>query len=175
MEPGTTNYNISRAVRFTGRLNATALERSLEEILRRHEALRTTFAVMDGTPVQVIAPASAVTLPLIDLSELPQAEREAEAGRLAQEEGRQPFDLERGPLLRMTLLRLGEEEHVLLLTMHHIVSDGWSMGMLQRELATLYDAFSASKPSPLAELPIQYADFAVWQRKWLRGEVLIEH
>jgi hypothetical protein len=152
MEPGTPTYNISWGVRFTGRLNATALERSLDEIMRRHEALRTTFAVMDGTPVQVIPPASAVTLPLIDLSGLSQAEREAEAGRLAKEEGREPFDLARGPLLRTKLLRLGKEEHVLLVGMHHIVSDAWSMGIFRRELVTLYNAFAAGKPS-LLEAP----------------------
>src|SRR5215218_9094181 len=172
LEPGTSTYNIPYGERLTGRLDITVLERSLEEMVRRHEALRTTFAVVDGTPVQVITPARALEVPLIDLSELPQAEREAEARRLAREEARRPFDLERGPLFRAKLLRLGEEEHVLLLTTHHIVSDGWSMGVVRRELKAHYEAFSEGKPSPLAELPIQYADYAIWQREWLSGDVL---
>ena len=108
----------------------------------------------------------------MDLSSIPDVERESEALRLANEEARRPFDLSRGPLLRVTLLRLAEQAHVLLLTLHHIVSDGWSMGVLFREFSALYDAFSTGKPSPLAELPLQYPDFAVWQRKWLQGEVL---
>ena len=103
---------------------------------------------------------------------MPESEREAEVGRLAIEEAQRPFDLARGPLLRVTLLRLGEEEHVGLLTMHHIVSDGWSTGILIREMAVLYEAFSGGRSSPLPELPIQYADFAHWQRQWLQGEVL---
>src|SRR5919112_159531 len=178
IEPGTPTYNTSKDERLTGRLDPRALERSLEEIVRRHETLRTTFTAVDGSPVQVIAPASATptTLPLIDLSGLPQAEREAEARRLAREEARRPFDLERGPLFRAKLLRLGEQEHVLLVTMHHIVSDGWSTGIIWRELGSLYNTFSSREPtsSPLPELPIQYADYAIWQREWLRGEVLAE-
>ncbi|MFL6285965.1 MAG: condensation domain-containing protein, partial [Pyrinomonadaceae bacterium] len=123
-------------------------------------------------PRQVVEPASGIALPVTDLSHLAEAEREAEATRLAGEEARLPFDLSRGPLLRAQLLRLGEEEHVALLTMHHIVSDGWSMGVLVREVAALYEAYSEGRESPLAELPVQYADYAVWQRGWLTGEVL---
>ena len=174
LEPGNTAYNIAAAYRLRGPLDVAALERSLNEIVRCHEVLRTTFATMDGRPVQVIAPEMSLTLPVEDLQELPEAEREAEAQRLLTEEAQRPFDLEKGPLLRAALLRLDEEEHVLLLTMHHIVSDGWSMGVFNRELAVLYEAFSVGKPSPLPELPIQYADFAVWQREWLQGEVLEE-
>jgi len=169
LEPGSAAYNIPAAIHLTGPLNMAALEQSLNEIVQRHEVLRTTFAIVEGQPVQVIAPTLTLTLPVVDPSNLPETEREAEARRLATEEARRPFDLARGPLLRTTLLRLGEEEHVLLLTMHHTVSDGWSMGVLYRELSALYEALSKGKPSPLPELPIQYADFAVWQRQWLQG------
>jgi len=171
-EPGSPYYNIPSAVRLTGKLDVVALERTLNEIVRRHESLRTTFATMDGEPVQVISPSLTLPLPVVDLRDLPPAERESEAMRLAMEEARRPFNLSQGPLLRTTLLRLDEEEYMMLLTMHHIVSDGWSMGVLIGEIATIYAAFSAGKPSPLPELPIQYADFALWQREWLQGEVL---
>src|SRR5215212_5131926 len=134
LEPDTPTYNISNAVRLAGRLNVETLGRSLKEIVSRHEALRTTFAAVDGEPVQVISPATDVELPIDDLTTLPEAEREDEAKRRARQEARSPFDLERGPLFRAKLLRLGEEEHLLLLTMHHVVSDGWSMGVFWREL-----------------------------------------
>ncbi len=172
LEPGIAAYNIPVAYCLKGPLDADALERSLNEIVRRHEVLRTSFEVVDGRPVQVIAPNLRLTLPVEDLRELPETEWETEAHRLYTGAAQQPFDLAQGPLLRVTLLRLGEEEHVLLLTMHHIVSDGWSMGIFNRELSTLYEAFSAGKPSPLPDLSTQYADFAVWQRQWLQGEVL---
>ncbi len=171
-EPGSPYYNIPAPMRLTGQLNVAALEQSLNEIVRRHQTLRTTFPAIEGQPLQAIAPAQPLTLPVVDLRGLEESERKAEARRRAREEARRPFDLARGPLFRAGLLRLGEEEHVLLLTMHHIVSDGWSMGVFRRELETLYEAFSRGEPSPLAELPIQYADFAVWQRRWLQGEVL---
>ncbi|HEV2764297.1 MAG TPA: condensation domain-containing protein, partial [Pyrinomonadaceae bacterium] len=154
------------------RLNVEALEKALSEIVRRHEVLRTTFTSVSGQPVQTIAPALPVSLPVEDLTRLPEAEREAQAVRVAADEGSRPFDLSRGPLMRLRLLRLGEEKHMVLSTMHHIVSDGWSTGVLMREVAALYRAFDAGEPSPLAELQIQYADFAVWQRGWLQGEVL---
>jgi acyl carrier protein len=172
LEPDTPTYNISHALRLSGTLETEALKRSFTEIVSRHEALRTTFAAVDGEPVQVISPVTDVDLPIDDLTTLPEAEREDEAKRRARQEARSPFDLERGPLFRAKLLRLGEEEHLLLLTMHHVVSDGWSMGVFWRELGALYEAFSEGKPSPLAELPIQYADYALWQRQWLTGEVL---
>ena len=179
-EPGSPFYNIPTAVRLTGRLDVAALERALNEIVSRHESLRTTFATMDGEPVQVISPSLTLTLPVVDLRELPEAEREAEAMRLATEEAKRPFNLSRGPLLRASLLQLDEacpersrrEEYIVLLTMHHIISDGWSIGVFIGELTTLYGAFSSGRPSPLPELPIQYADFALWQREWLQGEVL---
>ena len=172
LAPGNSAYNIPAAVRLKGALNVAALEQSLNEIVKRHETLRTTFAMVDGGPIQVIAPTLPMALPVVTLQELSENEREIEVQRLAAEEARRPFDLARGPLLRITLLRLGEEEHVGLLTMHHIVSDGWSTGILIREMAVLYEAFSAGRSSPLPELPIQYADFADWQRQWLQGEVL---
>ena len=174
-EPGSSTYNLSTALRLTGLLNFAALERSLNEILRRHEALRTTFATEDGQPVQVVASPKAFALPVMSLQHLPETEREAEAQRLVKDERSKPFDLIKGPLFRPTLLQLEEEEHILLLTMHHIVSDGWSMGILSRELTVLYAAFSAGHPSPLPELSIQYGDFAKWQREWLQGEVLERH
>jgi amino acid adenylation domain-containing protein len=172
LEPGSSAYNIPVAVRLTGSLEVAALKQSLQEIVERHEALRTTFRMISGEPTQVIAPVLALTMPLVDLCDLPEAQQEAQVERLATEEAQQPLDLAMGPLLRAKLLHLGEAEHVLLLTMHHIVSDGWSIGVLIRELAALYEAFSSGKPSPLPQLSIQYADFAHWQRQWLQGEVL---
>jgi non-ribosomal peptide synthetase component F len=174
-------YNIPLAYRVTGELNVAALEQSLGEIIRRHEALRTTFSAVDGQPIQAIrcfatrfaiAPEIDLRLPVVDLREIAETEREKEVQRLATQEAQQPFDLTTEPLLRVKLLRLDEAEHVLLLTMHHIVSDGWSLGVLMRELAVLYEAFSTGKPASLPELPIQYADFALWQREWLQREVL---
>jgi non-ribosomal peptide synthetase component F/aryl carrier-like protein len=172
LEPGHLAYNVPIGLRLTGSLNVTALEQSLNEIVRRHEALRTTFATVEGRPIQVIAPAQPLTFSRVDLRNLPETEREGEARRLATEEAQLPFELSKGPLLRHTLLQLDQEEHMLLLTMHHIISDGWSLGVFLRELATLYAAFSKGNPSPLPELPMQYADFARWQRQWLQGEVL---
>ena len=172
MEPDSAVYNIPDTHSFNGPLDLEALERSLSEIVRRHEILRTTFHSVEGEPVQVIAEAQPQQLEVIDLSALPEEEREAQAERMANEETQQPFDLTRGPLFRFRLVRLAAEQHILLLTMHHIISDGWSLGVLGRELAALYQAYSTGQSSPLAELGIQYADFAVWQREWLQGEVL---
>ncbi|MES1210731.1 MAG: condensation domain-containing protein, partial [Acidobacteriota bacterium] len=155
-----------------GAVSPAALAAILGEVVRRHEAVRTTFREHAGQAVQEIAPAGRWELPLVDLGGLPEAFRDGETRRLAQEEGVCPFDLERGPLLRACLLRHGEKEHALLLNMHHIISDGWSMGVLVREITALYGALLAGQPSPLPELSIQYADFAVWQRGWLQGEVL---
>jgi len=170
LDPGSTVYNCPVALRLTGALDVAALERALSEIVRRHEMLRTTFRSIDGAPVQVIGAAVEVRLPVLDLQSLP--EREVEAQQLAQAEAARPFDLAAGPLLRTTLLRLAAEEHVLLVTLHHIVSDGWSTAILVRELSALYAAFIAGAESPLTELPVQYADYSVWQRNWLDGEVL---
>ncbi|MFM9435117.1 amino acid adenylation domain-containing protein, partial [Janthinobacterium sp. CG_23.3] len=171
-ESGGAVYNVPAAVRLSGSLDGDALERSLNEIVRRHEALRTRFASVDGNPRQIIAAAAACALAHTDLSGLPHAEREAKAGWLAQDEAQTPFDLDGGALLRARLIRLEPEQHIVLLTMHHIASDGWSLGVLVRELVALYTAYSQQRASPLPELAIQYADFAQWQRQWLQGEAL---
>ena len=172
LDPGSPLYNIPLAVRFEGELRIDAVARALSEVVRRHEALRTSFAIRGGEPVQVIAPASAVPLPVVDLSALAEEPRSREAQRLAGLEAQRPFDLSRGPLLRAGLLRLGERDHAVLATIHHVVGDGWSIEVLNREVAALYEAFSRGGPSPLPELPIQYADYAEWQRRWLQGDVL---
>ncbi|MGB8494244.1 MAG: amino acid adenylation domain-containing protein, partial [Candidatus Acidiferrum sp.] len=172
LEPGLSAYNIPAAVRLKGPLNLGALEQSLNEIVQRHESLRTTFGKVEGRPTQVIAPALTIKLPVVDLRNLPASQRDIEVRRLVTAEAQRPFDLSTGPLIRGTVLRLADEEHVGLLTMHHIVSDGWSTGILVRELVALYVASCAGGSSPLPALPIQYADFAQWQRQWLQGEVL---
>ncbi|MCP4659783.1 MAG: amino acid adenylation domain-containing protein, partial [bacterium] len=173
-QPGRALYNISNAVRLSDRLDRALLARSLNEIVRRHEALRTTFTSAGGRPVQRIAPVLELEIPVIDLRQLPAKGREAESRRLTTAETRRPFDLSRGPLLRVTVLQLAAEERVILLTIHHIVSDGWSMEVLIRELSALYTAFSEGQASPCGELAIQYADYALWQRQWLTGEVMEE-
>ena len=172
LEPGSITYNMPIGIRLKGLLNVTALQQSLGEIVRRHETFRTTFAVVEGQPVQVIAPVQNFTLPVVSLRELPEHERQTQALRIGTEDAQQPFKLAQGPLLRSKLLQLTEEEYILLLTMHHIISDAWSMGVFIRELAALYEAFANGLPSPLSELLIQYADFAHWQQQWLQGEVL---
>ena len=172
LEPGTPAFNMPASARLTGALDVPALARALSEVARRHESLRTTFGVEDDRPVQVVHPPAPVPLPVVDLSGLCAPCALSEAARLAAAAALAPFDLARGPLLRAALLRLGPEEHTLLLAMHHIVSDGWSLTVLLRELGALYAAFAAGLPSPLAELPVQYADFALWQRTWLQGEAL---
>src|SRR6202158_115428 len=169
LEPGRATYNVPYAVRVEGPLQEALLERSLREIGRRHEVLRTSFGVRDGVPVQQIAPRVEARLWALDLTGLEAAERAEGAREVARRESLRPFDLSRGPLWRMGVLRLAERERVLLLTLHHIVSDGWSVGILVREFSALYTAFQAGEAAPLAELEIQYADFAAWQRGWLRG------
>ncbi|HYU33064.1 MAG TPA: amino acid adenylation domain-containing protein [Thermoanaerobaculia bacterium] len=173
LEPGSPAYNIPLAVRLSGELPVALLARIFAEVVRRHAALRTVFASRDAGPVQVIQPELALELPVIDLSG--RSDRSDQLAReIARAEALRPFDLQRGPLLRLSLVRMAAREHLLLLTLHHIVSDGWSMGVLLREIAALYGAFSQGRPSPLPELPVQYADFAVWQRNWLQGRVLEE-
>jgi amino acid adenylation domain-containing protein len=164
LSPDRSLYNISRAVRLTGALNVRALHRALGAIVSRHEVLRTVVASSDGRVHQRVGPSAPPELPVTDLRSWPADEREAVARRLADEEAQCPFDLERGPVFRGRLLRLDRGEHVLVLTMHHVASDGWSVGVLLRELAALYGAFSRGEPSPLPPLPIQYADYAAWQR-----------
>ncbi|HKR11124.1 MAG TPA: amino acid adenylation domain-containing protein, partial [Pyrinomonadaceae bacterium] len=175
LEPGAVSYNIPAAVKLNGKLDREALQQTLTEVVRRHEVLRTSFHNRDGKAVQVIHPAAPVELPLTDLSQLPEAEREAEVRRLARMEAQQAFDLSQGPLFVGTLLRLSEAEHVVLLTMHHIISDGWSIGLVINEVGTLYKAFLEGQPSPLEDLPIQYADYTCWQQEHLSGETLETH
>jgi amino acid adenylation domain-containing protein len=172
LAPDSTAYHVPRAVRMKGRLSVSAVHWAFTELIRRHEVLRTTFPTGDGRPRQVIHPPQPITIPVVDLRLLPETEREAEVQRLIIGEGQQPFDLAKGPLLRLKLLRLDEEEHVLILVEHHLVHDGWAQGVLIRDFSKLYAASAAGKPSPLPELPIQFADFAYWQRQWLQGDVL---
>jgi amino acid adenylation domain-containing protein len=168
--PGAPFSNMPYAARLTGPLNVTALEQSCNTIIQRHETLRTTFTTTAGQPVQVIAPTLHVPLAIDDLRALPGAARETAARQLIRAEVLYPFDLEKGPLLQMRLLRLEEQEHIFLLTMHHIISDGWSRGVLFHELAVLYEAFKQGQPSPLPELTMQYAHYAHWQRQWVHSE-----
>ncbi|HEU4559242.1 MAG TPA: condensation domain-containing protein, partial [Longimicrobium sp.] len=175
LEPESAAYNVPMAWRVDGALDQAALERALGEIVRRHEALRTVFPEVDGSPAQAIAPFGGFTLPVEDLSGLSEPDREAAVRRRADEEAARPFDLSAGPLFRAALLRLDAEDHVLLLGMHHILVDQWSLGVLRRELSTLYAAHREDRESPLSALPVQYADYAVWQREQLRGEVLDRH
>jgi amino acid adenylation domain-containing protein len=172
LEPGCYAYNMPGAVRISGSLDQAALEKSLDEIVRRHETLRTTLPLRGGKPVQAIAAPAPLNLPVTDLRELPLPEREAQLDEIMTREAHEPFDLARGPLLRIKLVRQADDEHVLLVTMHHIVSDGWSLELFLRELATLYQAYTEGAESPLPQLPIQYADFASWQRNWLKDEKL---
>ncbi|WNG36167.1 amino acid adenylation domain-containing protein [Archangium violaceum] len=171
-EPGSPFYNIPAALRLSGPLDIEALRRSFEELVRRHESLRTTFISRDGQPAQVIAPTLSVPMEVLDLQDVPTSEREPRARELIRQEALRPFELANGPLVRTSLLRLASDEHVLLVTQHHIISDGWSMGVLVREVAALYAAFASGQRPALPPLPIQYADYALWQRSWLQGEVL---
>ena len=169
--PGTSLYHVPKAVRLEGKLEVAALKNTLDHLVARHESLRTSFATVDGVPMQVVCKQLEVALPIVDLSELAEAERELETRRLLREEVRRPFDLARGPLIRALLLRLGEQDHIFLLTMHHIITDGWSIGVMHREFMDLYEALAAGHPSPLPELRIQYPDYAVWHRQWFQGKV----
>lgn len=165
-------YNMPSVFRIIGALNISALQQSLNEILQRHEALRTNFSSVEGKPFQVIHPELVLSLPIVDLREIPLVQRETKAMQFIREEVQQSFDLSQEPLLRAILLRLGKDEYLLLLNIHHIIVDFWSKGILLQELSGLYEAFCAGKPSPFPQLTIQYADFSLWQRKWLVGEFL---
>src|SRR4026209_1040120 len=169
LQPGSPSYHVTTALGLTGNLDLDALEHSLSHVIARHEALRTTFRLSDGEPVQVIAPELEVPLPIADRTQIPLVDRDSEIQHLIEIQARLPFDLERGPLLRAQLVRLAPEEHVLILVVHHIVFDGWSAGVLSRELSECYRAFTNGAAPQLPELSIQYADFAVWQREWLTG------
>ena len=170
--PNNPFYNVPAALRLTGSLNIAALQQTFNEIVRRHEALRTSLAVVSGQPVQRIAAAFHLPINVVDLRNLPKESRQTEANRLTAQEAQRSFNLSNDLLLRVTLLQLDDAEYLLMLNMHHIVSDGWSIGVLIQELGALYTAFASEKPSPLPALSIQYADFAKWQREWLQGEVL---
>ncbi len=172
LDPASAAYNMPAAVRLTGPLDVEVLERSLGRVVERHEVLRTVFPAVDGVPMQVVRPTLEVPLQVVDLREVGEAAREQEAERLAVEAGRQPFDLERGPLVRAMVLRLGDAEHVLVLTMHHIVSDGWSFGIFMQEMGALYQGLQSGREVELPELAIQYVDYAAWQRRWLEGPAL---
>ncbi|WP_437325952.1 non-ribosomal peptide synthase/polyketide synthase [Sorangium sp. So ce381] len=172
LEPESASYNLATAVRLAGALDVSLVERCVSEIVRRHEVLRTTFDVVDGLPSQIVHADGAPRIERIDLGALPSAQRDAEVRRLIEREARRPFDTASGPLLRLTLLRLGSEEHILLWVVHHLVFDGWSTSLVLTEFAALYTAFSAGRPAALADLPLQYADFAHWQRERVEGGLL---
>ena len=172
LDSGNPRYTIPTAIELLGLLDVAVLKRSIDEIIRRHESLRTTFAAVSGRPIQIIAPTHTLKLPIINLHNITGSLQEAEVLQFAAAAAKQPFDLMTGPLLRTKLLSLSDTKHVLLLTMHHIISDGWSLDVFAQELGTLYTAFSKGEPSPLPDLPIQYADFAVWYREWMQGEIL---
>lgn len=170
--PGNSFFNVPVAIRLSGSLSIATLERALREIVERHEVLRTTFAEVDGEPVQVIAAANPVRLSVVDLSEFPGQARAAEVSRLTAQNIKRPFDLAKGPLLRISLLRLSDDDYIVLGSMHHIIADAWAVGVLIHELTVLYEAFLHDRPSPLPRLPIQYSDYAIWQRQSLQGEAL---
>ncbi|HET8826734.1 MAG TPA: condensation domain-containing protein, partial [Terriglobales bacterium] len=171
LEPGQNTYNVPFAIRLNGNLNQQALERTLQEIVNRHEVLRTTFSEDEaGKPIQLVAPEQKFMLAVSDLRSFPAESREQEARRHVVEHVRQPFDLKRGPLFRASLFQLADAECILSLSFHHIIVDGWSWGVVLHELSALYEAFSQGKDSPLAPLSIQYGDYATWQHDWLQGE-----
>jgi amino acid adenylation domain-containing protein len=175
LDPGNPSYNIACAIKARGSLSLGALRESLRAVVARHESLRTTFVEVDAEPMQIVAAECPLELPTFDLSTVPQSQRESEAMRLARQESERPFDLAAGPLIRVMLLHLSSEEHILMLVLHHIVTDGWSMNVFMREIGQLYGAFAAGQRSPLPDLPIQYGDFARWQRQYLAGDVLDRH
>jgi amino acid adenylation domain-containing protein/non-ribosomal peptide synthase protein (TIGR01720 family) len=172
LDPESPVYNMPAFLRLTGPLDPRVFARSLTEVVRRHETLRTTFSTLDGRPVQRIAPPAPVPLPVVDLSALPEGDRDRIARRLASEEAARPFDLSRPPVVRAQMVKLSEGDHVLLVTLHHVSTDGWSMDVLSAEIAELYGSIAGGRPARLPALPVQYADFAAWQRGWLHGELL---
>ncbi|BCL83201.1 non-ribosomal peptide synthetase [Ktedonobacteria bacterium brp13] len=174
LQPHAIAYNIPLVLAITGTLVVAALEGSLQQIIQRHESLRTTFMMQEEQPVQVVHESIAFKLSRITLMHLSAEERESAVHRLAEQEGQTPFDLEQGPLIRAVLLTLSAQEHVILITSHHIVMDGWSRGILLQELQALYTAYSVDQAAPLAELPIQYAEFTLWQRQWLESPINME-
>ncbi|HYS16880.1 MAG TPA: condensation domain-containing protein, partial [Candidatus Binatia bacterium] len=175
LEPGSTTYSIAARRKLRGPLDVAALTRALRDLVQRHESLRSIFPDSEGAPVQRIGPPELVTLEIADLEREPAATRAAAALRLVREHARRPFALASGPLFRPVLIRLGPDDHELCIVVHHIVADGWSLGILVRDLTALYEARLAGRPSPLPELPVRYVDFALWQRHRLSGEVLDAH
>lgn len=170
LESNSSVYNIVTALRIKGALQVLTLEKSLNKVVERHATLRTTFNIVDGRPAQIIAPDLKLAFSTIDLAELPEKDRESAAIRFAVDETERPFNLSSGPLLRILLTRLAEQDYVFILSIHHIISDGWSMGLLLKEVATLYEAYNNCRPPLLPDLPIQYADFARWQNQAIGGE-----
>src|SRR5216684_5690091 len=171
-EPGTAAYTLVRAFRITGPLNVNALTSAIGAVIQRHESLRTIFESVDGEVRQVVLSDVDVQVPILNLADLPESEREPEALRIASEEGKKPFDLTRGPLLRTALLQLSRDQYILVLAIHHIITDGWSISILFRELAHCYEAYASGREPELPELPIQYVEYAQWQREYITGEVL---
>ncbi|MGB5707108.1 MAG: condensation domain-containing protein, partial [Arenicellales bacterium] len=169
---GSSQYNVVSVKKITGALDGSILERCIDEIVRRHESLRTIFFSRSGELVQFVVESLDLSIQVNDLSALPENEREAEVKQAILHEANVEFDLECGPLLRAKLLRLGGREHVLIVVIHHIVTDGWSKSVLFRELSALYAAYARGLHSPLHDLPIQYGDYAVWQHHWFQGETL---
>src|ERR1700680_3989900 len=172
LEPGTAAYNLVRAFRITGPLNVNALTSAIGAVIERHESLRTIFESVDGEARQVVLSDVDVQIPILNLADLPESEREREALRIASEEGKKPFDLTRGPLLRTALLQLSRDQYILVLAMHHIITDGWSISVLFRELAHCYESFTSGRQPVLPALPVHYAEYAQWQREYITGEVL---
>ena len=170
--PGSAFYNFPTALRLQGAIDLAVFERSINELARRHESLRTIFKMENEEPVQVILPELQIKINVMDLSHLPAAERENETNRITIEEAGKTFDLEQGPLLRVSLLTHAADTHILIYNMHHIVTDGWSVELFKKEWRIIYEAFLANQPSPLPELSVQYADFALWQREWFQREPL---
>src|SRR5947209_8771043 len=175
MEPGSPVYNIAGTLRLEGPLDAGALQGALDAVVMRHEALRTIFAEVDGNPMQLVVDGVLAAMCVADLSGLREEDRRVEVERLMREEGMRPFDLGRAPLLRLSLLRLAATEHLLLVTMHHIIGDGWSMSVFFRELVELYTAYIRGHETPLPELALQYPDYAGWEQERLTDEALAPH
>ncbi|MGE5432087.1 MAG: non-ribosomal peptide synthetase, partial [Syntrophomonadaceae bacterium] len=171
-EPGSPYYNIPSAMRIRGNFSTTVFKNVIDEIVRRHESLRTNFSAIDGKPVQIISPKADIPFLVIDLMDKKEEEKEKEIISLLREKARYSFNISNEPLIRITVLELAPSEHVVLIVMHHIISDGWSMGVLVQEISTLYNAYSEGRPSPLPELKIQYADYSLWQKDFLNGENL---
>ena len=174
LEPDSPLYNLPTAIRIGGRLDRAVLAKGINAVVARHESLRTRFIAEEGNPVQVVAAALEVETPFVDLGRLAAAEREAALPRVLETEARRAFDLSREPLVRVLLVRLGDAEHVLMVNMHHVVSDAWSLSVFFRELAALYEALREGREAALPELPIQYPDYAAWQREWMQGAVMEE-